>query len=1203
MQEFGLLNSPLEGTNLIEASAGTGKTYTIAALFLRLLVEKNLAVDEILVVTFTEAATGELRDRIRAKLREATWAFASGGSEDSFLHELVQRQHDRTASLNRLRKSLHAFDLASIFTIHGFCLRVLQEKAFESGTLFDTELITDQEHLKRQIVEDFWRIHFYRSSPLFVNYAIDNRFTPGRLRALLGNQATQPYLKIIPRTEIPDSSVQESDYRDCWRKVREAWQMGRAEVEEILIHHEGLNRNKYRKASIPLWTGKMVQFLSSGVKNPTLFNEFSKFTTSELRASVKSGHQPPDHPFFELCEDLREIHEELQAIFNQRLLGLKAELFRYVRRELAKRKNEKNVQSFDDLLVRLERALLGDGGPELARAIRTKFKAALIDEFQDTDPVQYTIFKEVFSKENGILFLIGDPKQAIYGFRGADIFAYMAAARQVENHYTLGENWRSEADLVAATNAIFATGDRPFVYEDIGFHLAAPAATMDTEFLELAEEPGQPLQLWFLDAEKITESEKPIAKELARELIPKTVAMEISRLLSLGRDNKAFLGRRPLRESDIAVLVRTHKEARLMQQALAQINIPSVLYSTASLFESHEAMEVERVLAAIAEPHTERLIKPALVTDMVGIRGEELDGLVEDDSRWDRWLVTFRNYHELWSDQGFIVMFNRFLSELNVLVRLMSFPDGERRNTNMLHLAEVLHQATVDGKLGMSGVLKYLAEQRTADTRWAEEHQLRLESDETAVKLVTIHRCKGLEYPIVFCPFNWEGSRLRNPNDPFMFHNEADSMRLTLDLGSPERETHRIFAEKEQLAENMRLFYVALTRARNRCYLVWGRFNQGETSAPAYLFHYPGQEAGGNIVDATAERFKQLNDRDLLLELKKLQDKSNGSILISEMAQVHGEDYPPPARERLKLSCRSFSGEIDRQWQISSFSALISGKPFQVELGDRDPISVEDPKRIEATAIEEETTGIFSFPKGTKAGTFLHDLLEHLDFCQRDSYLVERLVADKLKEYGFEPGWLDTLCDTIQKVLAVPLIQGRDDFTLSHIERNKRLSELEFYFPLKPFAPGRLSNLFAKHAGPGLPSNFPDRIGRLQFAPVRGFMRGFIDMAFQFEDRFYIVDWKSNFLGSRVQDYSQDALTAVMEGQLYVLQYCLYSLALHQYLNFRIPGYDYENHFGGVFYIFLRGVDPDIGPSYGIYRDRPPLELVEALRDHLIDHP
>jgi exodeoxyribonuclease V beta subunit len=1200
VEHFDLLNSPLAGTNLVEASAGTGKTYTIAGLFLRLLVEKNLSVDEILVVTFTEAAAGELKDRIRDKLREATEAFTSGGSDDTFLNGLIQRHRDSASSLQCLREAINAFDLASIFTIHGFCLRMLHENAFESGTLFDTELIADQEHLKRQIVEDFWRRQFHNGSPLFIKYAMDNKCTPGHLLILLGNKVTQPYLNIIPEFEIADSSQQELDYQECFNQAREAWQAARGEVKGILTSYEGLNRNKYRKTNIPVWIYGMDQYLVSGGSNATLFKGFDKFTSSELAVSVKGGHSPPVHQFFELCDQLREKQQELAEIFEQRLLSLKSELFHYVRNELARRKDERNVQSFEDLLVKLERALLGEGGEELARAIRTKFKAALIDEFQDTDPVQYNIFREVFSKEDSILFLIGDPKQAIYGFRGADIFAYMDAAGHVERRYTLGENWRSEPHLVTAINAIFGNADTPFVYKDIEFHLAIPAERQDTEFLELDGESEQALQLWFLDAGKIGEPGKPIAKGKARELIPQGVAVEISRLLSLSRNNMALLGEEPLKESDIAVLVRTNAEARLMQQALSAFNIPSVLHSTESLFDSHEAMEMERVLTAIAEPHTEKFIKAALATDMIGASGEEIDRLLEDDTEWDRWLVRFRDYHELWKEQGFMVMFHHLLSELSALTRPISFPDGERRNTNILHLAEVIHQASIDGKLGMSGLLKWLSEQRVADLRWAEEHQLRLESDETAVRLVTIHKSKGLEYPVVFCPFTWDGSRLRSSTDPFIFHDEAASMRLTLDLGSPKKDKHKVLAEKELLAENLRLLYVALTRARNRCYLVWGRLKQGETSALAYLIHHPEPQAQNDVLDATALRFKGLSDRDLLSELATLQDKANGTIRLSAMPEGSGAEYSPLPVARPRLSCRRFSGHIDRQWQISSFSALISGKAYHAELGDRDPIIPDDLKRVAEVMGEVEPTGIFSFPKGTKAGTFLHDVFENLDFAQSDTSAMEKLVADKLKEYGFEIKWLGTICTMIQKVLSAPLQKGKDDFTLSQIKDEERLNELEFYFPLKSISPRELKRLFVEHAGPKLRSDFPERFDRLEFVPVKGFMKGFIDMVFQFKSRFYILDWKSNFLGSRVEDYGQDTLNAVMEDDFYVLQYHIYSLALNQYLNARLPGYNYETHFGGVFYMFLRGIDPARSPDYGVYWDRPPRELIEALRRQLI---
>jgi exodeoxyribonuclease V beta subunit len=1229
-KHFDLLNAPIEGTNLIEASAGTGKTYTITGLFLRLVLEKRLSVEEILVVTFTEAATEELKERIRGKLREAIEAFATGHSEDNLLNELVKKHKDSKAALRYLKDAVRDFDQAAIFTIHGFCRRVLHENAFESGSLFDTELVIDQEKLKREIVDDFWRKHFSNASHLFIHYTLNSNVCPDGLLSLLGNKVARPYLKVIPQVQMsaglvsyPDSSLQEEEFRESFNEVLQTWRSAKADIEDILTTDKGLNRNKYRETSIRGWVQSMDDYVESGDNNPVLFTSFKKFTSRELEGAVKKNYSPPAHPFFGFCETLREKQGELDRVFKQRLLGLKVELFRYTRAELARRKAEKNIQSFDDLLLKLHQALYKTGGEKLAKAIRMKFKAALIDEFQDTDPVQYAIFKKAFGDENSILFLIGDPKQAIYSFRNADLFAYMDAATTVESRYTLGENWRSEPGLITAINTMFANANLPFVYDKIQFQPAAPATKKEREVFRIDGESEPPFRLWFCasstscpDAQKATGLDKPITKTLGRDLISTAVAAEISRILNLAGNNKVLLGKRALREEEIAVLVRTNAEARLMQQALSALNIPSVLYSTDNIFDSHEAMETERVLAGIVEPNREKLIKAALATDMMGVKGEDLDSLMENDSGWEEWLVKFKAWHDLWDKSGFIRMFRSLLIEEKILTRLISFPDGERRNTNLLHLSEVLHQASTESALGMAGVLKWLSEQRDPSTPRLEEHQLRLESDENAVKLVTIHKSKGLEYPVVFCPFAWGGSRMRNPEDPFTFHDEGDNMRPTLDLGSEEMDENRVLAEREQLAENMRLLYVALTRAKNRCYLVWGRFNEAETSAPVYLFHQP-ESWQGDVLSAIEKRFIGLSDEEVVADIKTIVSKSGGTVSLSEMPMEAGKAYSPSVDKGVELTCRKFSGQIDRSWRISSFSSLVSGQRHGPEIADRDAISLParhgsrsgeaggpdryDERVLAQSAIEQEPAAIFSFPRGTKAGTLVHDIFEHLDFAQEDTSLTEKLVADKLVEYGFEPRWQEALCDMIQKVLSVPLDPAKKDFTLSRIQNKDRRNELEFYFPLKSISPKELKGLFAKHAGLEHPAGFPVRIEKVDFAPARGFMKGFIDMIFQYKGRFYLVDWKSNFLGARVDDYGQEALAVAMEKELYFLQYHIYALALNRYLHLRLPGYKYETHFGGIYYIFLRGVDPGRGPGFGIYRDRPPVTFINELSRNLID--
>ncbi|OQY59557.1 MAG: exodeoxyribonuclease V subunit beta [Desulfobacteraceae bacterium 4572_88] len=1174
-KHFDLASDPLEGTNLIEASAGTGKTYTITGLFLRLILEKHLPVSEILVVTFTEAATAELTDKIRVRLRDASESLARGGGEDFFLQSLADQYGDSAEARTRLEEAIRDFDEAAIFTIHSFCKRMLHEHAFESGSLFNTELVANQETLRQEIVGDFWRRHVYGASPMFVRYVMDQT-GPDDLLSLLGNKVSQPGLKIIPRAEFPESSDQEAQYQDAFHAVCHAWASARSEIESILLTDKNLNRRTYGPKSIPKWIQAMDDTLASGPHHITLFEKFEKFTPRMLEAGTKKKHTPPEHPFFDLCGNLMAKQEKLLGLFEKRLLGLKAELFSYARKELRKRKETQNVLSFDDLILNLHRAIR-KRGESLVENIQKRFKAALIDEFQDTDPAQYEIFRKVFATEGRILFLIGDPKQAIYGFRGADIFAYMDAARNAHFQYTLGENWRSEPGLIAAVNTVFESSEDAFVYDEIRFQgVSAPQNKKDQVFLTKQGLAESPLHLWFAGRK----GEKPVSRTEARPQICDAVAAEISRLLA--PENAFMLGEARIRPRDIAVLVRQNSEADMIRQSLLPYQIPSVLHSTANIFDSGEALEMEKVLTGIEQPGDERRFRAALSTDMMGVRGEELDAFAKDESAWEKRLIRFRKYHRLWHEGGFVRMIREFMSGERILPRLMAFPDGERRSTNFLHLVEILHSISVEKKLSMSWLIRWLSDQNDPMTQRSEEHQLRLESDENAVRLVTIHKSKGLEYPIVFCPFTWGNSKIINKKQPVLFHDGKDGQRLTLDLGSGKMDENRAAAERELLAENMRLLYVALTRAKNRCYFVWGHFNQAESSAPAHLFQN--------------------------MDMETLRERSKGTIHLSEMpSEWEGnisvrEQGPASLQSKTvsveSLSEREFTTQIDQGFRISSFSSLIPGWSHSPEIPDRDMrTSPSDPAPSPLATPRQD---IFSFPKGARAGTFLHEVFEHLDFTQQDPDITKKLVAEKLEAYDFDPEWEPTICDTIRKVLSVRLDPGDEDLSLSQIRNEDRLNELEFYFPLNQIAPKDLRHLFASCAGSECPEDWPEHMGRLEFSPVRGFMKGFVDMVFQFRNKFYLVDWKSNFLGDHVEDYHPVALREVMKRNFYMLQYLIYMVALHRYLSLRKQDYCYEKHFGGVYYIFLRGVDPGKGMNFGIYQDRPAEGFVRKLCETLI---
>lgn len=1210
MKELDLPDAPLIGTNLIEASAGTGKTYTITGLILRLILERRLPVSEILVVTYTEAATSELKDRIRKKLREAADAFAAGRTGDEFLRSLL-RNNDRDLSLRLLDAALNDFDQASIFTIHGFCLRALLDHAFASGILFDTELVTDEKELHTCIARDFWRAHVYETSDLFCDYVRQQGFTLSSLGELVDKNLFNPFLRISPPAAKPECPPLEASFTEAFEATSDLWRKTRESVGSLLLSTEALKRNMYKQESIRVWIESMDSYLLGGVVSFKPCECFDRFTTCGIDKALKKGCSRPAHPFFASCDNLAQARAGLGRAYEECLMALKVEFLTYLRQELAERKQAKNILFFDDLLVRLYSALNGPGGDYLSGIIGDKFKAALIDEFQDTDAVQYEIFRKIFGTTGSSLFLIGDPKQAIYSFRGADIFAYKKARDSASPpcRFTLSENWRSTPDLVGAVNTIFSNVSNPFAFDFISCPPARPAQAKEHSFLTIDGKTPPPLDIWFLRDQKTADSPpragggsgKPLNKDDARGAITTAVASEISRLIALGREGTARIGDAPVREGDIAVLVRKNREALQVQKALLDLGIHSVLFNVDTLFESREATEVLRVLSAVASPSEAKLISAALATDMLGLSGEEMHLLSTDEAKWESWLEKFGIYRDTWLRHGFFRMFRSFLVKEEVLPRLMSYPDGERRSTNILHLSEVLHQSESENSLSMYGLVKWLAIKREEDTQKGEEHQLRLESDENAVKLITIHKSKGLEYPIVFCPFTWEGSEPRK--GPILFHDESDDDRPVLDLGSPEWDRYSAVAGKEILAENLRLLYVAVTRAKNRCCLAWGRINGAGTSAAAWLLHPSISEGWDGTLGSLSESYKELDENRMWEELKSLEQQSAGSISITEMKAPVAGRLPALSEDGSNLSAREFSVGIDRHWKIASYSSLVSGQHGRAEERDRDSVSVSrgHPRTSPVSGSKPSERGIADLPRGAVTGTLVHAILESLDFSSRNETETVALISEKVEQHGFDPDWITPISEMVRNVADVQIESEFGSFTLAGVPSSEMLRELEFYYPLKRLGRSDLTDALTCCMGAVSGNSIPSRVGSLRFEPLHGMMRGFIDLIVRVNGRFYLLDWKSNYLGPEVRDYAPEALRECVHENFYNLQYCLYSVALHQYLKTRVPGYSYDTHFGEVIYIFVRGVTPGSGSRYGIFRDRPPRSSIEALCSQLIE--
>jgi len=1203
MKTFDLLKAPLSGTNLIEASAGTGKTYTIAGLFLRLLLEKHLTVDQILVVTFTKAATEELKGRIRNKLLEARRAFRSGSSSDKAVSDLISRMGTAETVLERIQDALRDFDSTAIFTIHGFCHRVLADHAFETGDRFDTELMTEPASMLTSVADDFWRRHFYRADPVFIQYALKKMNSPEFFYALL-QKARYPGIRIIPDLDEPEVS-QLGAFRDQLAQIRRMWPDIAAEIRNILkdpclsgVVYGGFKEDKkvpgatVREIRVSALIRQMSQFVEEDSPDLPLWKGFDKFTADKIQTCVKKGHDPVSHPFFLQCKALKECADTLTAEMDAYLVYLKSECLKFGQKELFERKKRLNVQFFDDLLLMVQQALMEKQGSALASKIRHRYRAALVDEFQDTDLVQYEIFTRIFSKKDHPLFMIGDPKQAIYSFRGADVFSYMKASAHAERRYTLFQNYRSTPEMIKAVNMIFSNMVKPFIFEEIPFEKGRPGnkSIRDTT-------GGAPFRIWFLSPQEGHGMTVPDATHA----IVHAVTGEIARLIS-NPDGKVNPG-------DIAVLVRTNQQAVLAKESLSRARIPAVIYSAGNVMDSSESHEIGQILLGISNPAKERTLKAALSTDIIGATLASLDAAQMEDSWWENRMEAFMGYHRLWCDRGFMPMFRLFINREGIRERLLSLPHGERRLTNVLHLSEILHKASLEKNLGMAGLLKWYFIQKETDTPRKEIHQLRLESDENAVKVITIHKSKGLEFPIVFCPFGWGPSQVSG-ND-FTFHDMDADRHITLDLGSGKMEDHRVMAQNELLAENLRLLYVAVTRAIERCYLIWPRIRHTKTSALAYLFHGLGPDpfidTSENLVLKLQDASSSVDPETFLKDMRRLEHKSEGSITVLPLPVNEAPIVTPPTPDRQNLRVRTFSRSLDRRWRVSSYSALVSGRTPENELTDRDePPGLQDhggvnfhEDALENTAAAGERS-IFLFPKGAASGIFFHDILEHLDLSNDDLTYRRDLVLAKLSGYGFDLSWVDVIVKMLENLSNINLSPGKADFSLSAVDNTQRINEMAFYFPLQNLSRTALKQIFNAFSDQDVLRGFPEKMERLTFSPVKGLMKGYLDVLFQHEDRFFIVDWKSNFLGPTLEDYQKNLLNEEMQKAFYVLQYHLYVLAIHLHLQTKLPGYVYERDFGGAFYIFLRGVDATRGSGFGIFEDRPDIRLVDALGKALI---
>ncbi|HBB79106.1 MAG TPA: exodeoxyribonuclease V subunit beta [Pseudomonas sp.] len=1196
------LRFPLHGSRLIEASAGTGKTFTISALYLRLVLghggeqafARELLPPEILVVTFTDAATRELRDRIRARLVEAARVFREEAEGDDLLRQLradfpLERW---PACACRLDIAAQWMDEAAVSTIHGWCQRMLREHAFDSGSLFTLSLETDHSELLAQVARDYWRLHCYPLQGDALSWVMNRWGHPDNLlrsvRPLFGERAAAGETSLAT---LLDAALQEQ--ARALEALKEGWCEWADEIRQLLdqaVADKLVDGRKIQARYYENWCEKLRHWSLGDEAELDLGTGFTRLTPDGLAECWKKG-SPPPHPALEaMCELPRRLRQ---------LAGPDEAARRHAAAWICQRfeqeKRQRAEMGFDDMLTRLDAALQSDNGERLAQVIRTQFPVAMIDEFQDTDPLQYRIFDRIYAIEDNRadcgLFLIGDPKQAIYAFRGADIHTYLRARRAMTGRLDdLDTNFRSSQPMVDAVNRLFrqaearSEGQGAFLFRegaDNPLPFSSVKARGREELWQVEGQTPPALTLWQLP------SAEPLANTFYRREMAARAASEITRLLVLGQQGEAGFARAgelaPLKPSDIAVLVRDGSEAQAIRGELARRGVRSVYLSDKdSVLASQEARDLLLWLRACAEPDVDRRLRAALASRSLGLELAELEQLNQDERVWERRVMQFRDYHQRWQRQGVLPMLRQLLHDFGLPQRLMQRSDGERALTNLLHLAELLQQAAAELD-GEQALIRHLAALLAGEGAAAEEQVLRLESDAALVRVVTIHKSKGLEYPLVFLPFICsfrpaEGGRPLQLQD-------GDSRRLVLE--PDEEDVGR--ADRERLGEDLRLLYVALTRARHACWLGIADLKKG--NAKASLLH---RSALGYLLGGG----QPLSASGLLASWLEPLEKP-GECLLLPAPDANDSSYREATVEQAEPSWPTPARRAAEHWWIASYSALRTGDSLESPIERFDDAAPENPAAQKAADDERESVPMMTpvglsgslhlFPRGPNPGTFLHGLLE---MAGRDGFAqvasepaaLREQIARRCQRRGLD-AWIEPLNSWLGSLLTTPLkLEG--DARVALAELTVYQPELEFWFETQRVDVRQIDALVQRHVLPGVPrpALLPDRLN--------GMFKGFIDLVFEHQGRYYVVDYKSNWLGEGDAAYTDEAMQATVASHRYDLQYVLYLLALHRQLQLRLPDYDYDRHVGGALYLFLRG---SRAPGQGIHRARPPRELIEAL--------
>ncbi|MDQ6817046.1 MAG: UvrD-helicase domain-containing protein [Actinomycetota bacterium] len=1110
---FDVRGSLPEGITVLEASAGTGKTYAIAALAARYVAD-GIPLERILLVTFTRMATGELRERVRERLRDVEHRLGralagSPAAGDRIVELLADAPREIVAARRaRLAASLANFDAATIATIHGFCQEVLGGLGIAADLAPETDFVEDVSDLISEVVDDLYVRKFHR----------DARPALDRAQAL--------------------------------------------RIARIAIEN-------------------------------------------------------PAAPIAPATGELPEMRRRLACS---------------ARVELEARKRRLGVMTYDDLLTRLDAALSGPQGPAIAARLRERYEVVLIDEFQDTDPVQWSIMRRAFGG-NRTLVLIADPKQAIYSFRGADVYAYLEAAHEAQTRPTLTTNWRSDQALIDAYDALFGNarlGEEGIVYRRVRAADSNRAARLH------GAPRGAPLRIRFVARESVALTRGGFAaSKAAREYVAKDLAADLVDLLSSGAEVEirpqggTAPSSKPISPGHIAVLVATNRNAALVRGALADAGIPAVINGAGSVFGTETAFDWLRLLEALERPGSSSRAHGAALTPFLGWSPERIASA--DEGSWEQIHGRLHDWAGELRATGVAAMVEAIAAQENLAGRLLGAPDGERHMTDLRHIGQLLHRARSQDGLGITALTGWLRQRivEADQDRGDEERSRRLESDADAVQVLTIHRSKGLEFPIVYAPFLWEPTFIPK-NEPVTFHDgDAGKVRtLDLSLQGAAFRRHREQSIVELRGEDLRLAYVALTRARHQAVIWWiASWDSADSPLGRLLF---AREDNGSIATSGG---RPPGDDVALERLQAVAEQAPGCVSVERSSLGLPRRWSASLPEPGRLTTATFGRWLDRRWRRTSYSDITTGahdmrvasEPEEPVISDEPPTEiVPSPGRSTVSdPVVAIPSPLAAMPVGVDVGTFVHRLLEATEFDapDLDAELAVRFEAVRART-AVEVGDPAAALGGIRIAIETPLGPVLGHRRLRDFGRADRLDELVFELPLaggdRPsgsVTPALIADVLRECVPADDPlSGYVHRLAEPALRQtVRGYLTGTLDLAVRTngtdEPRYAVLDYKTDWLAPVGEPltswhYRPEALSAEMCRRHYALQALLYAVALHRYLRWRVPGYSCDRHLAGVAYLFLRGMTgpdtPALGAApYGVFAWRPPTGLVQALSDAL----